>query len=311
MTELGMSLSHYVNGVSLRHQAVAQELAPGHDVSSVTNGVHLATWTCPPVAELFDRHVPQWRADNSLLRYAGGIPLEELDSAHRRAKALLLEVVRVRSGRRLDPDALTIGLARRATPYKQTTLLFSDPERLQRIAAAAPLQVLCAGKAHPNDRAGQRLIERIVTVGEALAGAIEVVFLPDYSLEVAKLLCSGCDLWLNTPIKPHEASGTSGMKAAVNGVPSLSTLDGWWIEGWFEGVTGWAIGGLERGDDAAALYAALEERVLPCFYGEAMGYREVMRNAIALNGAFFHTERVVREYVRDAYRGGATAVTRP
>ncbi|HVB05249.1 MAG TPA: alpha-glucan family phosphorylase [Acidimicrobiales bacterium] len=307
MTELGMRHSHYVNGVSLRHQVVAQELAPGHRVESVTNGVHLATWAAPQFAALFDRHVPDWRVDNALLRYVGGVPTEEIAEAHREAKQALFTEVAARYGHRLDPEALTIGLARRATPYKQTTLLFSDPERLRSVAkAGGPLQVLCAGKAHPRDAEGHELIERIVAAGGLLEGDVEVHFLPDYGLEMAKRLCAGTDLWLNNPIKPYEASGTSGMKAAVNGVPSLSTLDGWWIEGCFEGVTGWAIGGLGDGDDASDLYAALEERVLPCFYGDQQCYLEVMRSSIALNASFFHTERVVREYARSAYRERGT-----
>jgi glycogen phosphorylase len=301
MTELGMSLSHYVNGVSLRHQAVAQELAPRHRVESVTNGVHLATWVCQSVAELFDRHIPSWRADNALLRYFGGVATVDLDIAHAAAKSALLDSVEERAGRRLDPSALTIGLARRATPYKQTTLIFSDLERLRAIAEQGPLQVVCAGKAHPRDLEGQQLIEAIIAAGAALKGSVEIAFLPDYGLELAKLLCAGTDLWLNTPIKPYEASGTSGMKAAVNGVPSLSTLDGWWIEGHLEGVTGWAIGSLEDGDDASALYEALEDTVLPCYYEDHDRYLQVMRNAVALNASFFNTERVVREYAREAY----------
>jgi starch phosphorylase len=303
MTELGMSHSRYVNGVSLRHRAVAQALAPTHHVESVTNGVHLATWAAPVFSSLFDEHVPGWRSDNAVLRYVSGVSLEEIGDAHGRAKATLLAEVARRSGRRLDPAALTIGLARRATPYKQTALLFSDLDRLRAIASSVgPIQVLCAGKAHPADEPGKALIVTITQAAKTLGGDVEVLFLPDYSLALAKLLCSGTDLWLNTPIKPLEASGTSGMKAAVNGVPSLSTLDGWWIEGCIEGITGWAIGGLDNGDDAEALYRVLGEAVAPLYYGSPERYRAVMRYAISLNASFFHTERVVLEYERNAYR---------
>ncbi len=307
MTELGMWLSHYVNAVSLRHREVTRSMFPGVEVHSITNGVHAATWCSPSVATLLDDHVPGWRTRNDLLRYATGIPLSQLSDAHAIAKGDLLEVVEARGGRRLDPAVLTIGIARRATPYKQTTLLFSDLERLEQVASeAGALQVVCSGKAHPRDEAGKELITNIFDAARKLRGTVDVVFLEDYDLATARLLCSGSDVWLNTPHKPYEASGTSGMKAALNGVPSLSTLDGWWIEGWIEGVTGWAIGGMtEDGDDATALYDKLEEVVVPLYYDSPESWSVVMRNAIAFNGSFFNTERMAAEYARDAYGLGS------
>ncbi|MGH9297972.1 MAG: alpha-glucan family phosphorylase [Acidimicrobiales bacterium] len=303
MTELGIAGSSFVNGVSLRHREVTEAMFPGVEIASVTNGIHVATWAGPPVAALFDCHLPGWRRDNALLRYASSIPLDEIAAAHHEAKSALLTEVSERAGRSLDPAALTIGLARRAAPYKQTTLVFSDPARLTSLAkAVGPLQFLCSGKAHPRDEPGKELIERLVKMSKELSGAVEVVFLEQYDLGLASLLVAGSDVWLNTPLKPNEASGTSGMKAAVNGVPSLSTLDGWWIEGCVEGVTGWAIESSGTGDDAEDLYRALEERVLPTFYKDEAPFTEMRRSAVSLNGSFFNTERMAREYARSAYQ---------
>ena len=303
MSELGIAGSNYVNAVSRRHKEVTEEMFPGVEVASVTNGVHVATWVGPSFARLYDRYISGWRVGNDLLRYGSGIPLEEIEKAHGEEKQRLLDQVVDRSGRRLDQGALTIGVARRATAYKQTTLLLRDSERLVSMAKQiGPIQVLFAGKAHPADRGGRALIEEIVAESERLSAPVEVVFLEDYDLRLASLLVAGCDVWLNTPAKPNEASGTSGMKAAVNGVPSLSVLDGWWVEGCLDGVTGWAVGTLEEGDDEAALYAALEEKVLPAYYDSPNGLAELRRSAISLNGSFFTTERMVREYARFAYK---------
>jgi starch phosphorylase len=309
MTELGMGLSHYVNAVSLRHREVTRSMFPGVEVSSITNGVHAATWCSPGIAALLDEHLAGWRVRNDLLRYATGLPLTELAEAHQAAKSILLAEVRERTGRALDPAVLTIGIGRRATPYKQTTLIFSDPERLAAVASeVGPVQVVCSGKAHPRDEAGKELITSIFDAARKLRGKVEVVYLEDYDLATARLMVSGTDIWLNTPHKPYEASGTSGMKAAMNGVPSLSTLDGWWIEGWIEGVTGWAIGTMAEGaDDAEDLYTKLEEVVVPLFYDSPDSFTVVRRNAIAYNGSFFNTERMAAEYARDAYGLGAGA----
>jgi starch phosphorylase len=302
MTDLGMGLSGYVNAVSVKHGEVTRSMFPGVEVASITNGVHAVTWVAPSTERLLDEHVPGWRGHNALLRQATGIPLADLRDAHDTAKRALLAVVSRRCGRKLDPTALTIGLARRAAAYKQTALLFSDLERLEQIVRqVGPLQVVCAAKAHPRDEAGKGLIVTIFDAAKRLRGKLEVVFLADYDLAAARLMCAGTDVWLNNPQKPYEASGTSGMKAALNGVPSLSTLDGWWIEGCLDGITGWAIGGLSDGDDAADLYNTLEQTVAPLYYEDADGWTAVMRNAIALNGSFFNTERMAAEYASEAY----------
>jgi starch phosphorylase len=312
LTELALRHSRYVNGVALRHGQISRGMFPGYPINSVTNGVHAVTWAADPIRTLFDRHIPEWRKDNLYLRYAVGIPLEAIRQAHAECKLALCAEVERRTGERLDPRVLTLGFARRATPYKRADLLFTDPARLRRIAReAGPLQVVYAGKAHPNDEGGKDTIRRVFAAAEALRGDMTVVYLPEYDMNLARVLCAGADVWLNTPLKPQEASGTSGMKAAVNGVPSLSVLDGWWLEGCVEGVTGWAIGedGGKPSDpaqEADSLYAKLSSVVAPLYYARPDGFAEVMRSAIALNGSFFNAQRMVVQYVRNAYLPGGT-----
>ena len=308
MTYLALDNSRYVNGVAKRHGEISRHMFAQYKVDSITNGVHAATWAAPPIAALFDRHITAWREDNASLRYALGIPKMELWAAHEAAKQQLLDAVRDRTGVALAGSAFTIGFARRATAWKRADLLFQDIARLRRVnAVAGPFQVVLAGKAHPHDQSGKDLIRKLFGLIRALEGEVRIVYLEDYDMALARLMVAGCDLWLNTPQPPLEASGTSGMKAAVNGVPQLSVLDGWWLEGCIEGVTGWAIGGDNHGgaDDAAAdaqsLYSKLELVVLPMYYRDQDRYIEIMRHAIALNGSFFNTERMVDQYVRKAY----------
>jgi len=308
MTDLGMHLSRYVNGVAMRHAEVSRGMFPDQPIDAITNGVHAARWTSPAMAALYDRHLPEWRFDNAYLRYALHVPIEEIRSGHLEAKRDLLATVRETTGVTLDQERLTIGFARRAAQYKRPDLLFRDLARLRAIAARHPFQVVYGGKAHPQDDGGKALIRAVFGAARDLRSEIPVVYLPNYGMELASKICAGVDLWLNTPTKPHEASGTSGMKAAMNGVPSLSVLDGWWIEGHFEGTTGWSIGGAPRdaSDDAAeatSLYDKLEKEILPLFYGSPQGYGDVMRAAIAINGSFFSTQRMVAQYVRHAYSG--------
>ncbi|HEX5438419.1 MAG TPA: alpha-glucan family phosphorylase, partial [Gemmatimonadaceae bacterium] len=307
MTRLALRFSRYVNGVALRHREVSQDMFPGYPIDSITNGVHAATWTSEPFRELLDRRIPEWRRDNLYLRYAVNIPLDEIREAHARAKQTLLEEVERRTEVQLDPAVMTVGFARRATPYKRANLIFSDLDRLQKIAHhSGGMQILFGGKAHPRDEGGKTLIRQIFEAREALGDAVKVVYIENYEMAIARYLVSGVDLWLNNPMKPLEASGTSGMKAALNGVPSLSVLDGWWVEGHVEGVTGWAIGDREASDpdqssDVDDLYLKLERVILPLFYGLPYSYAQVMRSAITLNGSFFNTQRMVMQYVRNAY----------
>lgn len=313
MTYLALTLSHYVNGVAQKHGEVSRLLFAGHEIDAITNGVHVATWAAPSFRELFDRRIPGWRQDNFSLRFAHGLDRAEIWQAHVAAKRRLLDFVSRSARVDLDPDTLTIGFARRATRYKRADLLVHDLPRLRELVArAGKLQIVYAGKAHPNDSEGKELIQRIVQTRDALKSTIPLVYLENYDMEMAKLLTSGVDLWLNTPQPPLEASGTSGMKAALNGVPSLSILDGWWVEGWIEGQTGWAIGehcGKGPNDpersacDAASLYDKLEQVILPLFYNNRDGFINIMRHCISLNGSFFNTQRMVQQYVVKAYLG--------
>ncbi len=312
MTQLALSLSKYVNGVAKQHGVTSRQMFPEVPIEAITNGVHAGTWTCPAFRQLFDRYIPSWREDNYSLRSALGLPPEEVWSAHLIAKHELLEVVRTKTGLHFEPEVFTIGFARRATGYKRADLILSDLDRLRQIAKdAGHFQIVYAGKAHPNDGGGKEIIRRIYKSKKALRKAVPVVFLDDYNLDLGGKMTSGVDLWLNTPQFPLEASGTSGMKSALNGVPSLSILDGWWVEGHIEGVTGWSIGDSRRGSgtpavtdshaEAESLYAKLETVILPMYYGERQKFLEVMQHAIAINGSFFNTQRMVQQYITDAY----------
>jgi starch phosphorylase len=307
MTHLALQFTHYVNGVASRHREISRGMFPGYPINSITNGVHAGTWTAKPFRDLFDERVPEWRIDNPYLRYAVCIPIPRILLAHSHCKQALVESVAQRSGAKLDPMVFTIGFARRATAYKRQDLIFTDVNRLAQIARrAGALQIVFAGKAHPRDEGGKELIRHIFKAAEALRATVTVVYLEEYDLELAGLLCSGVDLWLNTPQKPQEASGTSGMKAALNGVPSLSVLDGWWVEGCFEGVTGWAIGDDNSTSDSAreaeSLYGKLEYTIAPLFYQRPLAYGEIMRSAIALNGSFYNAQRMMAQYLRNAYQ---------
>lgn len=312
MTYLALSLSHYVNGVAKRHGEVSRLMFAGYQIDSITNGVHAATWTAPEFQALFDRYIPGWRDDNFSLRYALNIPSAEVLEAHKQAKRRLIEEVNRRTNAGMDLDVLTIGFARRATSYKRPDLLLADVDRLRAtIRHSGPLQVIYAGKAHPQDQRGKQLIQHIVRLKEALLPEVKLSYLANYDMQLGRQMTAGVDVWLNTPQPPMEASGTSGMKAALNGVPSLSILDGWWIEGCIEGVTGWAIGAdgrlgqSERSSqsDADSLYQTLERAVLPMFYRDRPRFVDIMRHAIALNGSFFNTQRMVQQYVLKAYYG--------
>ncbi|MGQ9852164.1 MAG: alpha-glucan family phosphorylase [Candidatus Oleimicrobiaceae bacterium] len=310
MTFLALNLSHYINGVAKSHKEVSRHMFAQYTIDSITNGVDVARWASPPFRELFDQYIPGWREDNFSLRYALSIPRGDIWKAHMEAKRRLINRVNEETGAAMSYDAFTLGFARRATAYKRADLIFRDPARLRQIAAkVGPVQVIFAGKAHPRDEEGKQLIMRIFRAREELKDAIRIAYLPNYELELAKLMVAGADVWLNTPIPPLEASGTSGMKAAVNGVPSLSILDGWWIEGCIEGKTGWAIGcpALDStvpnnpDADAASLYDKLEKVVMPLFYKRRKEFLEIMGHAIALNASFFNTQRMVLQYVQKAY----------
>lgn len=306
MTYLALRCSRYINGVAMRHGELSQTMFPNYPIHSITNGVHGATWTSAPFRELYDRHIPEWRLDNLYLRYAVGILVDEIRQAHLLAKRELLREIKQATGVQLSENVATLGFARRAAAYKRADLLFSDLDRLRAIRKnAGPFQVVFGGKAHPRDEAGKAEIRKVFEAAASLRDLIPVVYVSDYDLRWAQLFTAGVDVWLNTPHRPFEASGTSGMKAALNGVPSFSVRDGWWVEGHFEGVTGWSIGydeDPERRDvEIASLYDKLEHTILPMFYSQPQAYAQIMRSTIAVNGSFFNTQRMLSQYVRDAY----------
>jgi starch phosphorylase len=308
MTYLALRLSRFVNGVALQHGKVSRQMFPEYHIDAITNGVHAGTWTSVPMQASFDSHLPRWREDNNHLRYAIDIPEEEIERAHSEQKQILMDEVRRRTGIELRPDIFTIGFARRVATYKRGDLLFSDPERIARMAVeTGGLQILFAGKAHPADEPGKRIIRHIFEAAahlqdRGLGDKLRIVYLENYEWKLGALLTGGVDLWLNNPLRPYEASGTSGMKAALNGVPSLSILDGWWIEGCIEGVTGWAIDNCDRPEDeASSLYSKLESIILPLYYNNRPAWRKVMQTSIAMNGSFFNTQRMVEQYIMNAY----------
>lgn len=303
MTRLALNACEYVNGVAKRHAETSRNLFPGYRVRAVTNGVHPFAWTHPAFSLLYDAQLEGWCHEPELLvRAECCIADEAIWQAHTAAKQALNEKVKEMTGTDLDPEVFTLGFARRMTAYKRPDLLFSDLARLRAIARQRPLQVVLAGKAHPRDGDGKRAIEALHAHSRELAGDIPVVFLPDYDMAIAAAMVAGVDVWLNTPLPPWEASGTSGMKAAFNGVPNLSVLDGWWSEGRIEGVTGWAIGDGGAGeDDAASLYDKLEHTLLPLYYDDRSGWIAVMKGAVTKNASFFNSHRMMRRYASDAY----------
>ena len=304
MTLLALKFSRCANGVAMQHGKVSRAMFPEFSIGSITNGVHAPTWISEPVQRMLDEHVPAWRRDNLYLRNAIDASETEMLAAHARAKEELLAEVGSRTGLVLNPKVLTLGFARRAATYKRATLLFTDPERLKEIAAkAGGLQILYAGKAHPQDEPGKALIQQVVEEAAKLSNSdLRIVYLENYAWDLGAQLTAGVDVWVNTPKRPYEASGTSGMKAAMNGVPSLSILDGWWIEGCIEGVTGWAIeDGANDAEEANSLYTKLEMAAVPLYRDTPEKWARLMRTTLAFNGSYFNTNRMVKQYARNAY----------
>ncbi len=309
MTYLGLRCSQFVNGVAKKHGEVSRNMFPNYHIESITNGVHSAFWTNPKFKELFNQYLPSWQNDSFSLRYILAIPKEEVWETHMKCKENLINFVNSEYNLTLSKDIFTIGFARRAATYKRGDMLFENIERLMKIAGRYKgIQIIYGGKAHPNDTQGKEIIKKIISVMKHIEHKIKVCYIEDYNIEKAKLLVSGVDIWLNTPQRPMEASGTSGMKAAHNGIPQFSTLDGWWIEGLIENVTGWGIGGhpnsfkeTSHQEDVEDLYTKLEYVILPKFYNERDEWVEIMQHCIAINGSFFNTHRMVQQYVLNAY----------
>jgi starch phosphorylase len=304
MTLLALRFSRYANGVAMQHAKVSREMFPEFAIDSITNGVHAPTWVSEPFQQLMDAHFSSWRRDNTYLRNAIDLPEQEIVAAHAHNKEALFAEVAARTGLMLNPKVLTLGFARRVATYKRATLMFTDPKRLAEIAVkAGGLQILYAGKAHPQDEPGKALIQQVVEDAAWLSNdMLRIVYLENYAWDLGALLTAGVDVWLNTPKRPYEASGTSGMKAALNGVPSLSILDGWWIEGCIEGVTGWAIeDGANDAEEADSLYKKLENAVVPLYLKAPDKWAQLMRTTLAFNGSYFNTNRMVRQYICNAY----------
>ncbi len=301
MTHLAMNFSRFINGVAKKHREVSLEMFPQYDIEAITNGIHVNTWVGDHMSQLFSHHLPGWDQEPSILRNALRLPRNELWNAHQAEKQKLIDYVRQVDGTELDLDTFTIGFGRRMTLYKRPSFIFDDLERLMKIHnEIGNVQFVFSGKAHPDEDASQKLIEDLYSYMERLGGKIKIVFLEDYSMKIAHYMISGVDLWLNNPQIPKEASGTSGMKAALNGIPSLSTLDGWWLEGCVEEKTGWGIEP-QTETEHESLYNKLEYVIIPKYYQHRDEYQEIMRNAIAINGAYFHTDRMVKEYIVRAY----------
>jgi starch phosphorylase len=355
MTVLALRLAGQYNGVSALHGEVSRQMwqsvwsnRPVDEVpiTSVTNGIHVPTWTAGEMRHVFNKYLgANWeeRHDDPLLwERLADVPDEELWRVHVALKSKLMNFLRARArrswvdgrcdptevlvgGTLLDPDALTIGFARRFATYKRATLLFSDMDRLQRILLNMhrPVQIVFAGKAHPADEPGKHLIQQVYNVAKSNQLGGRIAFVEDYDMHSARYFKQGVDVWLNTPRRPREASGTSGMKASLNGIPNLSILDGWWVEG-YNGANGWAIDDQQFDDpdqqdayDAQSIYRLLEEEVAPLYYnrdrdGIPRGWVEVMREAIRSNAPRFSTRRMVKEYTTELYlKAMAGAVLEP
>jgi len=309
MTKLALFFSHYVNGVAKKHGEISRVMFPGYSIDSITNGVHSNTWVSEPFKRLFDKNMPGWKADPYILRSAFSISKSEIWQAHMEAKKELINYVNKNYNSNMNFNDFTIGFARRQTAYKRPDLLISDPERLKQIANKfGSIQIIYAGKAHPKDQSGKDSIKNIFHVKNTINNNVKIAFIHNYDIKIGKMMVSGVDLWLNNPRRPKEASGTSGMKAAHNGVPQFGTLDGWWLEGCIENITGWAIGP-EKGKEEASddeidrrdLYDKLENWIMPKFYNDRDNWIRTMRSCIAINASFFNTNRMIQQYVLNAY----------
>ncbi len=310
MTLLAMHMSRYTCGVSKIHGEVSRNMFPGEHIDSITNGAHHLTWSGPEIQRLFDRYSTGWRQEPAVLMdTCRNFPDDELWAAHQAGKARLIAEVNKRTGQQFSLDRLTIASARRVVPYKQPELLYANLERLKDVCQGA-VQIIHAGNAHPSDSFSQSVIQRMVERSGQLKDFVKIVYLDNYNPDLARLLVQGADVWLNTPMRLHEASGTSGMKACLNGVLNLSTLDGWWIEGYgFDPESGWRIGPLVRAldpegtrlIDAEDIYTQLQYEVIPEYYyaGRSRWIRR-MKRSIGLMG-YFNAQRCVREYLEKAW----------
>ena len=299
MSHLAVALSTSVNAVSILNAEVAQTMFSEKKIIPITNGVHHPTWTSSTMTKLFDEHLPEWKANPNQLKEAQKIPIEALKQARNENRKHLRDLVRNETGVEFEEHRLTIGFARRFATYKRANLVFHDLEKLREIGAGR-IQFVFSGKAHPKDEGGKQLIRDIFASAKTVEEEIPVAFLENYSMATGLAMTSGVDIWLNNPIRPLEASGTSGMKAAMNGVPNCSILDGWWPEACKHGINGWAIGNAEddRNDprDAENIYSTLQNDVLPSWERKDETWANIMRESIA-SSAGFTGRRMIEDYL--------------
>ena len=303
MTELGLYYSNTANGVSKLHGKVAQDQFPDFDIDYITNGVYHPHWIGDSFAELFDDYFKNWKINPNLLLNVDNIDNEKIISAHKQQKDELINYANLFTENKLSSDVLTIGFARRAAEYKRAGLIFSNIEKLIEIGSGK-IQMIFSGKAHPNDIKGKQIIKEVVNNANQLVDEVNIVFLENYNMHLGRLITSGVDLWLNTPIRPNEASGTSGMKAALNGVPNFSVIDGWWAEGCKDNENGWAIGSPDSCNDIAdaeSLYFKLENQIINTFYNDKIKWIQIMKNSIK-TGVDFTAHRMVNDYKDKFYK---------
>jgi starch phosphorylase len=310
MTLLALNLSGYQNGVTKAHSQQSLKLFPHYSIRAVTNGVHSNTWTSQSFHQIFDKYIPGWASEPELLVRVDKVPHCEIWGAHLENKKDLMAFVEQKTGIKMNENTLTLGFARRATGYKRAKLIFSDLKRLREISKATPIQLIFAGKAHPRDTNGKDLIREIFRYKKELQNDVKVAYLENYDMQIASKLTAGVDVWLNTPLPPMEASGTSGMKASHNGVLNFSVLDGWWIEGCIEGVTGWAIGPApdeviseeeRRRRELDDLFNKLRYLIAPKYYSDQDHWIKMMKSSIGKVAYYFNTHRMMRRYITDAY----------
>jgi len=304
LTRLALTLADYSNAVSAKHQEVSQEMFPEHSIDYVTNGIHSPTWVSSSIDKVLKSYFPSWQIHPEILRYVEGIPAEEIQQAHQINKDNFAKYLQNQPNIDFLPNAFTIGFARRATEYKRAHLIFSDIERLVKLAEKyRGINIVFAGKAYHNDLVGFDIIKRILTIAKEHNNEnFKIIYLPNYSIEMSKLLVSGVDVWLNTPRISYEASGTSGMKASLNGVLNISTYDGWWPESGIHNVNGWTISGHDEYQEINSMYDNINT-ALDTFYNHKDKFTKMQRSHISLIGSYYNTQRMVLEYIRKGYKG--------
>jgi starch phosphorylase len=303
LTRLALSLADYSNAVSSKHQEVSTNMFPEHKIDYITNGIHSPTWVSNSINQVLKSYFPNWQMHPEILRYVEGIPSQEIQQAHQINKDNFTKYLQSQPNIDFIPNAFTIGFARRATEYKRAHLVFSDIERLLKLAEKyRGLNIVFAGKAYHTDNVGFDIIKRILDISKEYSNQyFKVIYLPNYSIEMSKLLVSGVDVWLNTPRISYEASGTSGMKASLNGVLNISTYDGWWPESGIHNVNGWTISGHDEYQEINSMYDNINN-ALDTFYNNKEKFTRMQRSAISLIGSYYNTHRMVLEYIRKGYK---------